>query len=136
MQFATAAHMQDFPALHMLHGPARAAFALKPICKFLCQARLHLLLLATGYKSISVLVTRGSLMPLRVGFNQVEGAYTQAPFGSSVEPISADVLELERLQGHQRTIKHSSSMDRQCHTFVVTETAGARAPPLTRVFSR
>ncbi|KAK9790754.1 hypothetical protein WJX73_002279 [Symbiochloris irregularis] len=89
-----------------------------------------------GYSSLSVMITRGAQLPMRVGlWRQGEGGFSVDPLMSSVEPMSANVLELERLAGGGRSIHHCSSRDRQCHIYLVIEGSDTRSP-LKRVFTR
>ena len=50
--------------------------------------------------------------------------------------LCAQVLELQRLSGPNRQIECSSSIDRQCHTYALTERLNKRSLPLKRIFTR
>ena len=85
---------------------------------------------------MSVLSRRGSLLPLRIGFWQEDNGYCPDVLLSAVEPPSADLLELRKLQGFGAKVVYHASRNRQCHTYSVTERRDARSLALLRVFSR
>lgn len=97
---------------------------------------MHVFSVGAGYRSVSVLITQGNMLAIRTGLWKDDQEYKPDPLTSFVEPISSEVLELERLPSAGRTIKHCCSMDRQCHTYLITEQSSKRAPPLMRVFTR
>ena len=88
-----------------------------------------------GYQAVSILVTQGAKLPERMGFWREGNCYKEDALVGAVEPIAAEVLELERLAGAGRSIRHCASLDRQCHTYLVTEGTDTRNA-FTRVFTR
>ncbi|KAK9799384.1 hypothetical protein WJX73_008409 [Symbiochloris irregularis] len=101
----------------------------------------------TGFGSVSVLLKRDRLIPLRIGFwrNQRsrDGELPLSPSKlyipdvclSAVEPLVASLLELQKLSVFDRLV-YSPSRNRQSHTFTVLEKQDARSLTLKRVFLR
>lgn len=89
-----------------------------------------------GYSSVSVMSRHGRLLPLRIGFWRKGNAYEPVPLLCAVEPPMADMLELKKLSAYGHKVTYSPSMNRQCHTYAITERRDARSLALRRVFTR
>ena len=89
-----------------------------------------------GYTSVSVLSRHGRVLPLRIGFWRSGQTYKPDPLLCAVEPPMADILELKKLSGYGHKVTYSASMNRQCHTYAITERRDARSLTLRRVFTR
>ena len=76
------------------------------------------------------------MLPLRVGFRQSGNEYLVDPLLCAVEPPMADMLELSKLASYGHRVTYSPSINRQCHTYAITEQADPRAYAIHRVFSR
>ena len=70
------------------------------------------------------------------------GPWRRAAAAQDSSGLAADaahavqVLELQKLAGPNRQITCSSSIDRQCHTYALTERLNKRSLPLKRIFTR
>lgn len=91
---------------------------------------------AAGYESVSVLSRHGRLLPLRIGFWRVGNEFKADPLLCAVEPPMATMLELRKLSSYGYKVTYSASINRQCHTYAVTERRDARSHALHRVFTR
>ena len=89
-----------------------------------------------GYTSVSVLSRHGRLLPLRIGYWREGQVYRPDPLLCAVEPPMANVLELKKLASYGHKVTYSASINRQCHTYAVTERRDARSHALHRVFTR
>ena len=63
-------------------------------------------------------------------------SYSPDAMLGAVEPIGAQLLELQKLNGFQGQIRYAPTRNRQCHIYVITERLNARSAPLKRVFLR
>lgn len=78
----------------------------------------------------------GRLLPLRIGFWKVGEGYKPDALLSSVEPPTANMLELKKLSDYSSKVVYSASTNRQYHTYAVAERRDARSHTLHRVFTR
>ncbi len=85
---------------------------------------------------MSVLSRHGRLLPLRIGFWRVDNEFRPDPLLCAVEPPMATMLELRKLSSYGYKVTYSASINRQCHTYAVTERRDARSHALHRVFTR
>jgi len=105
-------------------------------CHVTKQTNVKLWLNGTGYTSVSVLSRHGRLLPLRIGYWRDGEAFRPDPLLCAVEPPMANVLELKKLRSYGHKVTYSASINRQCHTYAVTEHRDARSHALHRVFTR